>query len=48
MLVQLGNDEVGRDYLNYFAESNVGTTHAKLIDNVETGSIEYLFSNPIF
>ena len=39
MLAQLGNDETGRKYIDYFREANVGTTHAKLLDNTDTGTI---------
>ena len=38
MLVQLGDDEVGRGYIEYFKESNVGVTHAKLLKDVDSGA----------
>ena len=38
MLVQLGNDETGRKYIEYFKEHNVGIDHVKLLDGVDTGN----------
>ena len=37
MLVQLGNDEVGHQYLKHFKENNVHTEHAKVLDGVGSG-----------
>ena len=31
MLVQLGNDEVGNQYMKHFKENNVQTDHAKVL-----------------
>jgi len=37
MLVQLGNDDVGRRFIDYFRDSNVGVKYAKLLEGVGTG-----------
>ncbi len=37
MLVQLGNDDVGQEYMKHFKLNNVGTEHAKVIDGQGSG-----------
>ena len=37
MLVQLGNDEVGHQYMKNFKENNVRTDHAKILEGVASG-----------
>ena len=44
MLAQLGQDETGRKYLEYFKSFNVGTQHVKLLDGQDTGTVEDLLS----
>lgn len=37
MLAQLGNDETGHKYMEFFKEHQVGTTNVKLLDGQDTG-----------
>ena len=37
MLVQLGKDEVGNQYMKHFKENKVNTEHAKVLEGVASG-----------
>ncbi len=37
MLVQLGNDEIGRGYIKEFEKFKVGCKNAKLLEGEDTG-----------
>lgn len=39
MLVQLGNDESGRGYVEHFKKNGVETKNIKLLENEDTGKL---------